>query len=95
MPSLQHFIACNLLQVSGFLPKDAAFADALATARVSTPSLFVHGEADELVPLERCLALQQTFDPQSYSMLTHPGGHFVPNCTGTVKQQLVDFLSKF
>ena len=84
-----------MLQVSGFLPKDDAFAAALAAARVSTPSLFIHGEADQLVPLERCRELQQTFDAQSCSLLTHAGGHFVPNCTGVVKQQLVEFLSRF
>ena len=83
-----------MLQVSGFLPKDASFGAALAAARVSTPSLFVHGEKDELVPLERCLELQRTFDPRSCSLLTHPGGHFVPNCSGVVKQQIVDFLAK-
>lgn len=86
---------CDLVQVSGFLPKDAASAAALTGARVSTPSLFIHGEADELVPLERCLELRQTFDPQSCSLLTHPGGHLVPSCAGAVKQQLVDFLSKY
>lgn len=61
---------------------------------MSVPTLFIHGSADELVPLERCQELQATFAEGSYEMLEHPGAHFVPTCTGTVKQQIVQFLDK-
>lgn len=83
------------LQVSGFLPRDPSYADILRHAKVSTPTLFIHGSADELVPLERAHELQATFAEGSTAMLEHPGAHFVPTCTGAVKQQIVEFLDKF
>ena len=83
------------VQVSGFLPWDARFADELAAARVATPSLFIHGEADALIPLERCEELRATFAPSAHVLLTHPGGHFVPSCAGPVKQRLLEFLDRF
>jgi fermentation-respiration switch protein FrsA (DUF1100 family) len=83
------------MQVSGFLPWDARFADALHAARVATPSLFIHGEADDLIPMERCVQLAATFDPSCHSLLRHRGGHFVPSCAGDVKQRLVAFLDRF
>lgn len=83
------------MQVSGFLPWDRRFADELTAARVATPSLFIHGEADDLIPMERCEELRATFDPAAHALLTHPGGHFVPSCAGAVKQRLVEFLDRF
>lgn len=83
------------VQVSGFLPRDPSYADTLRQAQVSTPTLFIHGSTDELVPLERAYELQATFAEGTTAMLEHPGAHFVPTCTGAVKQQIVHFLDKF
>ncbi|BDA48958.1 Esterase OVCA2 [Coccomyxa sp. Obi] len=81
--------------VSGFLPRDPSYADILRHGHVSTPTLFIHGSADELVPLERAHELQETFAEGATALLEHPGAHFVPTCTGAVKQQIVQFLDKF
>ncbi|KIY94360.1 hypothetical protein MNEG_13602 [Monoraphidium neglectum] len=81
--------------VAGFLPRDPTYSELLAAERVTTPSLFVVGEADALVPPERTLALMDTFDPQSTSLLRHAGAHMVPTCSGDVKRQMAEFLDGF
>ena len=83
-----------MTQVSGFLPRDPSYAEILKEGQVSLPTLFVHGSADELVLPERGRELQETFAEGSYTVLEHPGAHFVPTCTGAVKQQIVHFLDR-
>lgn len=41
--------------VGGFLPRDEKFADVIRESRPQVPSLFVMGEADALVPPQRCV----------------------------------------
>jgi fermentation-respiration switch protein FrsA (DUF1100 family) len=87
-------IEVQLCQVSGFLPRDSSYAELLREGQVSIPTLFVHGSADDLVMPERGRELQATFSEGSTTLLEHPGAHFVPTCTGAVKQQIVQFLDR-
>jgi fermentation-respiration switch protein FrsA (DUF1100 family) len=77
------------------MPRDPSFAGIIQAAHLDLPTLFIHGTADELLPLERSLELQMACEPGSFTLVTHPGAHFVPTCTGQVKQQLVSFLDRF
>ena len=81
--------------IAGFLPKDPAFADKVVSARPSTPSLFVYGTADGLVPPERSLELVHAFDPTIITTYEHGGAHLVPTCSGAFKGAMVDFLDRF
>lgn len=55
------------------MPRDPQYASLLSEERVATPSLFILGDSDALVPPERTLALMGTFDPQAAALLRHPG----------------------
>lgn len=81
--------------VSGFMPRDPVYAALLSEERTRTPCLFILGEADNLVAPERTLALMDTFDVEAAALLRHPGGHFVPTCSGDTKRRICEFLDTF
>lgn len=60
--------------------------------QLSLPTMFIHGLTDELVPLERGKELMHGFSEAD--CLVHGGAHFVPTCTGQIKQSMVDFLER-
>lgn len=66
----------------------------LTAHMVKTPTLFVHGQQDQLIPPERTQQLIGTFDPACTQQYQHSGGHMVPTCTGVFKQVLRDFLDE-
>lgn len=77
-----------------FAPRDPAAAAALAAARLTTPTLFIAGDADALVPRARSEELAAAFAGDA-AWLRHPGGHAVPTCSGATKQALVAFVERF
>lgn len=77
-----------------FLPKDPRYAQMMTTNLVRTPTLFIYGEKDQLVPPQRTEELIATFDPDSVHRFVHSGGHMVPTCTGEFKKCMHDFLDK-
>eukprot|EP00798_Chlamydomonas_sp_ICE-L_P016257 gene16257-22433_t len=80
--------------VSGFLPRDEHMAGMIQTQRPSTPSLFVIGEADKLIPPERTKLLMDAFHPSCFMEYVHPGAHMVPTCSGEFKASLASFLDE-
>ena len=46
------------IQVAGFLPRDQQWADVLSGGQADIPLLLIHGDADQLVPLERSKDLE-------------------------------------
>lgn len=85
---------CCLIQAGAFLPKDPKYADILSSCMVKTPTLFVFGEQDQLIPPERTQQLMDTFDSAFTQQYQHSGGHMVPTCTGSFKQALQKFVDK-
>lgn len=79
--------------IAGFLPKDVTYAKQLRDSRLEIPTLFIHGKSDDVVPLERNLMLQETFQENSATSYQHEGGHCVPTCGGTFKKVVLDFIS--
>ena len=49
------------IQVAGFLPRDQQWADVLSSGQADIPLLLIHGDADQLVPLERSMDLEVNF----------------------------------
>lgn len=84
------------LVVGGFHPLDAAMQGLLRRGgatpllRENVPVLFVSGDADPLVPRQRTLDLMEHF-PRGV-LVTHPGGHMVPTCSGGFKAEVTGFL---
>jgi predicted esterase len=76
----------------GFLPRDDALAASVRCAAIDTPTLFVAGDADALIPPDRTEALAACFAEGAATWLRHPGGHAVPTCSGAVKAAYIDFL---
>lgn len=75
------------------MPRDQTYAQQLGSGghdKIALPTLLVHGEADELVPLERGRQLASSF--LAGSLQVHGGAHCVPTCSGQVKTMLVTFL---
>ena len=64
------------LQIAGFKPNDDAMAGKIAAARPTTPSLFVWGAADQLVPAERSRQLMECFGGKTETF-EHVGAHMV------------------
>ena len=71
---------------------DDTKAAALLAARPATPTLFVWGAADQLVPPERSAQLMATFAEGTARSYEHPGAHMVPTCSGEFKRVLVELL---
>ncbi|KAL6760299.1 alpha/beta-hydrolase [Haematococcus lacustris] len=80
--------------IAGFVPRDAEYAARLSRRPVAVPCLMVYGEADQLVPEERCRALAACFQPDLVRVYGHPGAHMVPSCSGAFKQALLSFLDE-
>lgn len=80
------------VQISSFMPKDERYADLLdrKCMQIGLPTLFVHGLQDELVPLAQGEKLSGSFS--NGTMLVHHGAHYVPACSGEIKQSFVKFL---
>lgn len=78
--------------ISGFRPYDEAFASRLGNESLSQlPTLHIMGESDEIIPLERSLAMAEAVGPRAQTF-RHPGGHMVPTCSGEVKAAWQSFL---
>ena len=60
--------------------------------QIELPVLFVHGSEDELVPLAQGEKLSGSFSNRT--MLIHRGAHYVPACSGEIKQSIVKFLDE-
>ena len=80
------------LQVGAFLPKDPKCAKLLIETAVQVPTLFVCGESDNYIPLDRTEEVMKTFEQPNVQQFLHPGGHMVPTCTGDFKRCLQEFL---
>ena len=75
------------------MPRDQAYGQQLGSGghdKIALPTLLVHGEADELVPLERGKQLAASF--LAGSLQVHGGAHCVPTCSGQIKAMIVKFL---
>ena len=81
------------VQIGAFLPKDPKYAKLLAETAVQVPTLFVCGESDKYIPLDRTKEVMKTFDQQNVQQYLHTGGHMVPTCTGDFKRCLQVFLA--
>lgn len=81
-----------LVQVGAFLPKDPKYASLLTENAVQVPTLFVCGENDKYIPLDRTKEVIMTFDQHHVQQYVHTGGHMVPTCTGDFKRCLQQFL---
>ena len=60
-------------------------------------SLHVYGTSDRMVAEERSLAFLAAFETASPGLterFVHPGGHFVPTCTGLFRDALRDFVDR-
>lgn len=84
--------AC-VIAISGFMPRDAAVSTELAQAGIPAPSMHVIGAADAIIPKERSDALAAASRGHR-RVHVHPGGHFIPTCTGVFKQDVVAFLDE-
>ena len=82
------------MQISSFMPRDERYAELLDKERmqIKLPTLFVHGLEDQLVPLAQGHKLSNTFP--NATMLVHHGAHYVPACSGKIKQSFVRFLEE-
>mmetsp|Transcript_24278 Transcript_24278/g.57871 ORF Transcript_24278/g.57871 Transcript_24278/m.57871 type:complete len:240 (+) Transcript_24278:44-763(+) len=80
--------------VGGFLPRDDRFATSIRQADLSLPSLHVYGATDEKVPPRSSRALLDLFGEEHAQSFEHPGGHYVPTCTGEFKQVLTGYLDR-
>ena len=80
------------MQISSFMPRDETYAAPLDGHKRQIPlkTLFIHGLEDQLVPLERGKELMHSFS--AAGILVHHGAHFVPTCSGQIKQSIVRFL---
>ncbi|VVT54469.1 uncharacterized protein SAPINGB_P004091 [Magnusiomyces paraingens] len=76
---------------SGFRVKPDALQH-FYTPPISTPSLHILGALDTVVSEERSMALYNACSPESRTLLTHPGGHFVPNSKPMVAS-VVNFIT--
>ena len=74
------------------MPRDERYADLLDKEhmQIGLPTLFVHGVEDKLVPLAQGEKLSGSFS--NGTMLVHHGAHYVPACSGEIKQSVVKFL---
>jgi predicted esterase len=79
--------------VGGFLPRDERVAAMLAEARPQTPTLFIAGEGDQLVPPDRTRALLECFSGPT-ELLLHPGGHHVPALKADAKETVLAFIER-
>ena len=59
----------------------------------SIPSLFIMGERDDVVPVEKSKALMMNMNMIRQYCYIHSGGHVVPSCSGPIKETLLSFLS--
>lgn len=80
------------VQAGAFLPKDPKYAKLITETAVQVPTLFVCGESDSYIPLDRTKEVMNTFDQQNVQQYLHTGGHMVPTCTGDFKRCLQEFL---
>ena len=81
------------MQAGAFLPRDQKYASWLEGSSISVPSLVIHGECDQLVPLERSTALTQHWKQAKLEKFVHAGGHMMPTCTGKFRDSLRTFLT--
>ena len=78
------------INVSGLPPRDSLLKERMTL--IQTPCLFVCGEKDEVIPLEKSKELIQYF--QNHQVYIHSSGHIIPNNKDFVNILLL-FLNKF
>ncbi|KAM3575761.1 hypothetical protein VYU27_002380 [Nannochloropsis oceanica] len=91
--------------VGGFYPRDKEVGEGLREGGPTVPTLFVGGEADFLVPLERTRELMGCWAKEGgregggedgrVKLHVHGGGHFVPTWKGLFKEEVVRFIEKY
>ena len=59
------------------MPRNPAFAAQLQDAQPSVATLFVHGTADKLIPMQRSLDLRVAYKPSLVEEYIHEGAHMV------------------
>lgn len=59
---------------------------------ISTPSLHVFGEKDQIIPPRMSADLCKCF--LTFTIITHPGGHFVP-ASSNLKETVQKFLKPY
>lgn len=79
--------------ISGFMPRDEAWAKEMLETGISVPTLHVFGETDGIIPMDRSQHLQSICG-EGAQELSHPGGHFVPTCNAQLKQDVREFFSQ-
>ncbi|CCF56628.1 hypothetical protein KAFR_0B03310 [Kazachstania africana CBS 2517] len=71
---------------SGFRFKPAAYQSQYDNHPISIPSLHVKGELDTITGPEKVEGLFNSCTNDSKTMLTHPGGHFIPSSKSFLKK---------
>ena len=79
-----------VIAVSGFMPRDATLSAELRARGVAMPALHVLGAADGIIPRERSEELAACCGAARVHV--HPGGHFMPTCSGAFKQEVLSFV---
>ena len=86
-PPLQFFMA-----FSGFRLIPECFQRQYNENPITIPSLHVQGELDTITDSKKVRALYDCCDESNRTLLTHAGGHFVPNSRGFLKK-VVEWLN--
>ena len=91
--------------VGGFYPRDEKVGEGLREGGPTVPTLFVGGETDSLVPLERTRELMGCWAEEEggregggeerVKLYMHSGGHFVPTWKGEFKEEVVKFIERY
>ena len=79
--------------ISGFLPRDEAWAQEMRAEGLNMPTFHAFGEDDGIIKVEQSQALLNICDSDKATRLLHPGGHYIPTCTGEVRGTVRDFFS--
>jgi fermentation-respiration switch protein FrsA (DUF1100 family) len=74
------------------MPRDLKLAKQLEVNGISLPALHIVGAKDEIISRERSEELHKVCRGGEKPLLEHPGAHFVPTCSGEVKQAVLAYL---
>jgi hypothetical protein len=81
-----------IMCISGFMPRDPVLVRRIEANQINVPALHIVGAKDEIIPQDRSKQLAGVCACGERGLLEHPGGHFVPSCSGDIKQQVLAFL---
>lgn len=80
--------------ISGFLPRDETWATEMHEAGLQVPTFHVLGEDDGIITPQQSEALIAVCNADKALELRHPGGHYIPTCTGDVRGTVRGFFSE-